>query len=732
MFNNKLSWKHSTDNGFFVSDDSLAELGFTCALGNAFELGLEIDCLKDYTVNDEGVTGTKLTYNEGSWGATYHKLLTLQASGATGDPELMPCEMMSDNPNLRIACYIQLNEHPTSGESYYSFGVRTYNISTHAFSNDPPDRYRTLNSLFRFYTIATPYNNPPGYVTTAQIRWEEFITGANTPSGYNFPYSDYFEEIKICTNIPLFDSQAHADAYLQDETNATIDGILNYLEPNPEEDYQKARNYKYAWNIYGHNTQSATAYSGFRNYRFYGGNGKICFYRVKPTSNSPYTVKLYNYQSYTIKAAGVHESDDDDYETISSPELLFLSKSIQFESNDYYTVFKFSTDLLVFGSQAQAQMWVDDLIDARAAENFNEVSRAYNELIDPGYGNPDPGNDNGLNGQSYVHGARMWVMSSSQLNHFFDDIFNPANISDILDGTKLFGSNEIGAIQGIAYFPINIDDVATVYATAHPIKIGSYQCPTAEGRYIMNNNKIIDCGSLFIAPVYNDYRDYRIKLYISLPYCGFHCLDPISKYMGKTLSVKYAVDITTGACTAYIYADGIYLGDSFDGFMASQRPLSGLDQTAWLNSVMGCVSSLATRETGMINSATEGIAGAASGKVSGGVGPGGAINLSMGATGDLYKLSQAVKDTPMQTRGGFAGCLGFFGNQKIHIVTAQAKTVKPTLEQPLVGYPSHVSQTVGQFSGYLKCSYFKMADGFNGTLEELKEIVEMMQGGVYL
>ena len=377
-------------------------------------------------------------------------------------------------------------------------------------------------------------------------------------------------------------------------------------------------------------------------------------------------------------------------------------------------------------------MWVDDLIDARAAENFNEVSRAYNEIVDPGYGNPDPGNDNGVNGQSYVHGARMWVMSSSQLNHFFDDIFDPANITDILNGTKLFGSNEIGAIQGIAYFPLDIDDVATVYSSAQPIKIGSYQCPTAEGRYVQNNNKMIDCGSLFIAPVYNDFRDYRIKLYISLPYCGFHCLDPISKYMGKTLSVKYAVDITTGGCTAYVYADGIYLGDSFDGFMASQRPLSGLDQTAYLNSVMECVSSMVSRETGMLNTAAEGIAGAASGKVSGGVGPGGAIETSAGAFGDIYKLSQAVKDTPMQTRGGFAGCLGFFGNQKIHIVTAQSKTVKPTLEQPLIGYPSHVSQTVGQFSGYLKCSYFKMANGFDGTLEELKEIIEMMQGGVYL
>lgn len=536
-------------------------------------------------------------------------------------------------------------------------------------------------------------------------------------------------EITIETDLPIFETDEDLLEYCNSGGTIT-NKILNYEEVTPEEEYVKARNYRYAWNIFGHNTENATAYTGYRNYRFYGGDGKICFYRVTPSAGSPFTVRLYHYQSYTIKAAGAHDTDTEDFETITNPQLYFLHKSIQFANDDYYTKFKFSTDLLIFGSEALAEEYVQDIIDARAAENFNEVSRAYNQLIDPGYGNPDEGNDNGYNGQSYVHGARLWVMTSSQLNHFFDDIFDPVHISDILDGTKLLGDG-ISAIQGITYFPIDIDDVATVYGNAQSIKIGSYTCPTAEGRYVMNNNKMIDCGSVFIAPVYNDYRDYKIKLYISLPYCGFHCLDPISKYMGHNLQVKYAVDITTGGCTAYIYADGIYYGDSFDGFMASQRPLTALDQTAYLNAVMGCVSSMVSRETGMLNTAVEGMAGAANGKISGG-GDIAGINTSAGALGDLYGLSQAVKDTPMQTRGGFAGCLGFFGNQKIHIVTAQSKTVKPTLEQSLIGYPSHVSQTVGSFSGYLKCSYFKMAAGFTGTLEELKEIIEMMQGGVYI
>lgn len=731
MLNNKLSWFYGTDNGFEICDDATAELGFTGAIGNTFKIAIDGKCLKNYTLSDDGVVGDDCDNTDGVWGWTMGCILTAQSQGAEGSPQLLSYDLDTDNPNIRLAMYLYKGDNGT--ESYISWGVRTYNIVNHTFGSATPWHYENMDTSKKMYKISIPYTTAPGYVQNYNSTLSNIMGQCNKITGFGYPYSTYYNKTRLATNIPLFDTDEHAKAYLQDETNETIDGILNLSATDPDEEYEDARKYKHVRNVYGHNATAITGYSGFRNYRFYGGDGKICFYRQTPTASEPFSLRLYHWESYTVKYSNSpYNTDDDAYVSgFGDPYLTYLDNSIQFDTNDFYTAFIFDTDIYVFESQAMADDYIADIIDGRSAENYSKVARAYNEILDPGYGNPDEGNDNGINGQSYVHGARLWVMTSSQLNHFFDDIFDPVHVSDILDGTKLLGDG-INAVQGISYFPIDIDDVATVNGTADSIKLGSYTCPTATGRYVWNNNKMIDCGSLFIAPVYNDYRDYKIKLYISLPYCGFHCLDPISKYMGKNLSVKYAVDITTGGCTAYVYADGIYLGDSFDGFMASQRPLTALDQTAYLNAVMGCVSSIATRETGMMNSAAEGIAGAASGKVSGGVGPGGALDISMGAFGDLYKLSQAVKDTPMRTRGGFAGCLGFFGNQKIHIVTAQAKTIKPTLEQSLVGYPSHVSQNVGQFSGYLKCSYFKMADGFNGTLEELKEIVEMMQGGIYL
>lgn len=729
MLDNKIKWFYGTDNGFELCDDVTAELGITAEAGTLFKIAIDGTCLKNYTLTDEGVTGDECSNTDGTWGYTFKCVLTKTSSGAEGDPELLQYEVSDDNANIRLAMFLQKNDNGT--ESFITWNIKTYNVDTHAWGSGVPWMYVNMDNNFRLYKISIPSTPPPGYVQNYDARLDNIMYNYNKVGGYGFPYSTYFNLTRLATNIPIFDTEQHAKDYLQDETNETIEGILNYVEPDPEKDYEDARKYNYAWNIYGHNSNNATQYTGYRNYRFYGGDGKICFYRVKATSGSPYTVKLYHYENYVIKSAGVHDTDDDDFETIQNPELLFLHTSIQFSSNDFYTKFKFNTDLLIFGSEAQAEMWVRDEIDARSAENFNQVSRAYDTILDPGYGNPDAGNDNGVNGQSYVHGARLWVLNSSQLNHFFDDIFDPVHISDILDGTKLLGDG-INAVQGITYFPIDIDDVATVNGTADPIKIGSYQCPTATGRYVWNNNKIIDCGSVFIAPVYNDFRDYRIKLYISLPYCGVHSLEPISKYLGKNLQVKYAVDITTGACSAHILADGISYGDTFDGFMASQRPLTALDQTAYLNSVMGCVSSMFARETGMLNTAVGGMVGATTGKDSVGGGDIGGLNTSAGAISDLYGLSQAVKDTPMNTRGGFAGCLGFFGNQKIHIITAQSKTVKPGNELNAIGYPSGIGGTVGMFSGYLKCSVFRMADGFTGTLDEFNEIISIMNNGIYL
>ena len=725
------NWIYHNFQGIKFSDEYTAEIGLAFKGGTELKFYRDCKCYENFTVDADGVTGDLITSGAPSGiGATF---LRPVSNSDILDSSFDPAASYGDE-SFRVAIYLTEVEPATETNTTVSIPfIIFYRESTNSFLPyyTTVDNANSVTKLINDTTKVVSKNLNNG---TETLQDYNTYNMSGNPGDYNinanYINNDIFREFILSTNIPVFDTQAHAEAYLRDPD--TIVGIINNFA-DPSEEYEEARKYRYINNIYGHNSNNVTQYTGYRNYRFYGGDGKICLVRTTATTASPFTVKLYHYESYTVKSAGVYDTDDEDYTVISNPELKYLHTSIQFADNNYYTKFKFNTDLLIFSSEAQADLWIDDVIDARQAENFNQVSRVYDNIVDPGYGNTDPGYDNGTNGQSYVHGPRMWVMSSLQLGAFFDDIFNPLEIQNLLDGTKLFGSSEIQAIQGVTYLPLDIDDVATVYSTAQAIKIGSYTCPTATGRYVQNNNKMLNCGSVFIAPVYNDMRDYHIKLFIQLPYCGTHELN-ISKFLGRNLEVYYAVDITSGACTAHVLADGISYGDSFDGYMASQRPMTALDQTAWLNSVMGSVSSIVNREAGLISQAKSAYAGVATGKakqVANGGSSFSGLSTSFGAISDLYNLGQAVKDVPMTTRGGFSGCLGFFGNQQIHIITVQSKTVKPLMEQQIVGYPSHVSQRIGNFSGYLKTSAIQLTN-FSGTAQELADVQNALSKGIYL
>lgn len=543
----------------------------------------------------------------------------------------------------------------------------------------------------------------------------------------------------IKTDLPIFETDADLLEYCQ--SGGTVTNKILNLEGNPEEDYKEQFTYHYVNNIYGHNTRTATAYTGFRNYRFFPKSKRMCFYRVRPTESSPYTVRLMGYDSsVVVKSAPAYGSSDDDYETISGrPELYYLHKSISFADNDYYTKFKFSTDLLVYGNETDAQDYIDGVGDPRLAENFNDVSRQYNEFVDPGYGNPDTGNDHGKNGINYSRGSTLWKLTETEMHTFFGDIFNTANINDILSNTQLFGANQINSILGVAYYPFDVEEVCRL-DSSKKIYVGSWECPNATGKRVLFNYDLLDCGSIAIPRVYNDYRDYEMEIYISLPYVGVHKLNT-ALYMGAaSLHIYYAVDVSTGCCTAHLHVTNETLTDceidSWDGFISSMRPISAVDQQAYISGVMGNVTSIFNRETGMVNDATQAIGGVMTGNVKGalssGVGPGYGFSQSAGAIGDIYGLSQAVRDVPISTRGGFSGALGMFGNQKIHIITAQKRKTVPDNKLLTVGLPSNIGGRVGLFSGFLSVSAFTMADGFTGTAEELREIESIMANGIFL
>lgn len=434
-----------------------------------------------------------------------------------------------------------------------------------------------------------------------------------------------------------------------------------------------------------------------------------------------------------------------EYAPTSSAPTEYLRYSQETAGGNNYTVSFWRTNIHCFDNQNDA----DDYISTGNTENSTnnqDVNRANNTIVDGHIGDVVTQTDNGTSGISFAYGGQIYALSSVNLASFFTNVLfsTDTDIKEaILEGTQLFGANQINAINGCMYLPISdISDIASV-SSANKCFIGTYEAPINAQR-VVANDKMINCGSAVFEPTYGDVRDFEpyCKVYAMLPYCGTHELT-ISKYIGKTVSLKYAVDVTTGACTAYLYANNVIM-DSFDGTMGVQRPITAVNQQAQVSSIINGIMGTAESVSKTVGTAGMAIAGgsALSSATTGAkaISAGGEIanagaNFGGGVQGTIlqgYNALQASLDAPMSTRGAFSGVLGQFGNQYPYFIFAWLKTSKPANEIETVGLPSNAGGAVGAFGGFLQCSAFNLANGFGGTDAEANEIYAIMSSGVYV
>ena len=434
-----------------------------------------------------------------------------------------------------------------------------------------------------------------------------------------------------------------------------------------------------------------------------------------------------------------------EYAPTSSAPTEYLRFSQETAGGNEYTVSYWRTNIHCFDNQSDA----DDYINSGNTENSTnnkEVNRANDTIVDGHIGDVVSQTDNGSSGISFAYGGQIYALSSVNLAAFFTNVLfsTDTSIKDaILEGTQLFGANQINAINGVMYLPISdISDIASV-SSVNKCFIGTYEAPITAQR-VVANDKMINCGSAQFDETYGDFRDYEpyCKLGVLLPYIGFKELS-ISKYINKTVSLKYAVDVTTGACTAYLYANGVIM-DSFDGTMGVQRPITAVNQQEQVSAVINGILGTATQAAKTIGTAgTTAVAGATlagassvaeaapqAAKFAGGQSQigGGAINTILSG----YSTLNAAIDSPISTRGAYSGVLGEFGNQYPYFIFAWLKTSKPANEIETIGLPSNAGGAVGSFGGFLQCAAFNLANGFGGTDTEAEEIYSIMRSGIYV
>lgn len=272
---------------------------------------------------------------------------------------------------------------------------------------------------------------------------------------------------------------------------------------------------------------------------------------------------------------------------------------------------------------------------------------------------------------------------------------------------QIFG-NPVNAIIGLHIMPVTPDTdngTNTIHLGSIDSGVAAKQCTS---QYVT-----VDCGSLKIYSKYGSYLDYapHTTADLYLPYVGGIQLD-INDVIDKTLSVKYSIDLLSGACVAYVFVDGI-LHYQQAGNCAADAPMTGQQMPGLISGVLSILGTVA----GGVASAGASTAGLVSAAAGGAVDAAGAVTNML-----KHKISYA---------GTISSWAGLMGAQTPYLILTPPKAAIPAGQNTIMGYPAWVSGRIGNFTGFTVCEVDRI-DATRATEEEVEEIKALFAAGVIL
>lgn len=280
-----------------------------------------------------------------------------------------------------------------------------------------------------------------------------------------------------------------------------------------------------------------------------------------------------------------------------------------------------------------------------------------------------------------------------------------------LDAWKKIFANPMDAILGLSIVPVNVPSGSVSAVTVGNISTG-VNMTKASQQYVE-----VDCGSLTVKEFWGAYLDYApyTKCEIHLPYCGIHPLD-IDDVMGKTIHVKYHVDVLSGACCAYVKCGESVLY-TFVGQCSSSIPITGDDWTSVINGVMSVAASIGS----MV--ATGGLsAPVTAANAAGMVGQAVVADANIGST--VTSMKPAIEKS-----GAIGGTGGMLAIQKPYLIITRPKQALPLSQNKYTGYPSFITVSLATVSGYTEVEHIHL-ENIPATGSELTEIEALLKGGV--
>lgn len=248
---------------------------------------------------------------------------------------------------------------------------------------------------------------------------------------------------------------------------------------------------------------------------------------------------------------------------------------------------------------------------------------------------------------------------------------------------------------------------------------------------------IADLGTVEIPETYGDYRDYvNTVISVYLPYCGTVQLNP-SDVVGKSISCKYAIDINSGECTAFV----ILVDNNVERYnLAIEKGVCGFSipitstnsaqvKTRLENNMLKTGSALLSILQGGLNVFET----ASSGE---------AFDIGNSAIGMLQSgISAKMLTNSFMSQSGIgcnymSGATGFTDLASPSTAYVQIKRgiySKPIHYKSTVGYLANAKEygKISDFSGYIRCVNADVS-GMTCTEEEKIKIKSLLESGVYI
>lgn len=289
-------------------------------------------------------------------------------------------------------------------------------------------------------------------------------------------------------------------------------------------------------------------------------------------------------------------------------------------------------------------------------------------------------------------------------------------IFDLNNLKKLF-ADPMDVFMGLLIVPVTVDNGGN-----HEFLVGNW----STGLYmntVASQYQTVDCGSVTLDEFWGAYLDYSpyTKVELFLPFIG---TVPISTddVMGKTVSIKYNIDLLTGACVAFVF-DGLRVLYTFPGNCATAIPFTGNSYTEMIETIINLgVTAIAASSGVPVTTAGMAPKKAASTRDDQ---AGFAERMASDVAGSMESLAKPQ----IQRSGTMGSSAGLLGIRTPYFIITRENLCLPNKQNQFIGYPAFTTVNLSTLSGYTVVHSIHL-ENLPCTEEELVTIENLLKSGV--